>query len=114
MGNLNETGGSGAGCNGGTVLEGRAGVAGGRGAGRDRRRPWRRRKWFLLPDQVIVQFGVSGEHYGPKAVIVLATAALGLGGAAWLAAARAKTGLLLSVVGAAVGVVTLVINLVLF
>ena len=71
-------------------------------------------EWFLLPDQVIVQFGVSGEHYGPKAVIVLATAALGLGGAAWLAAARAKTGLLLSVVGAAVGVVTLAINLVLF
>ena len=46
--------------------------------------------------------------------IVLATAALGLGGAAWLPAACAKTGLLLSVVGAAVGVVTLVINLVLF
>ena len=45
---------------------------------------------------------------------MLATATLGLGGAAWLAAARAKTGLLLSVVGAAVGVVTLVINLVLF
>ena len=112
MGNLNETGGSGAGCNGGTVLEGRAGVvvaavlaviAAAMAAA----------EWFLLPDQVIVQFGVSGEHYGPKAVIVLATA-LGLGGAAWLAAARAKTGLLLSVVGAAVGVVTLAINLVLF
>ncbi len=113
MGNLNETGGSGAGRNGGTVLEGRAGVvvaavlaviAAAMAAA----------EWFLLPDQVIVQFGVSGEHYGPKAVIVLATATLGLGGAAWLAAARAKTGLLLSVVGAAVGVVTLVINLVLF
>lgn len=71
-------------------------------------------EWLLLPDQVIVQFGISGEHYGPKPVIVLITAALGLGGAAWLAAARAKTGLLLSVIGLAVAAVTLVINLVLF
>ena len=71
-------------------------------------------EWLLLPDQVIVQFGISGEHYGPKPVIVLVTATLGLGGAAWLAATRAKTGLLLSVIGLAVAVVTLVINLMLF
>ena len=36
-------------------------------------------EWLLLPDQVIVQFGISGEHYGPKPVIVLVTATLGLG-----------------------------------
>lgn len=71
-------------------------------------------EWLLLPDQVIVQFGVSGEHYGPKWLVVLVSAALGLGGAAWLAAARAKTGLLLAVIGPAVAVVTLAINLVLF
>lgn len=71
-------------------------------------------EWILLPDQVIVQFGISGEHYGPKPLIVLITAALGLGGAGWMAAARAKTGLLLAVIGLAVAVVTLVINLVLF
>lgn len=71
-------------------------------------------EWTLLPDQVIVQFGISGEHYGPKTVIVLITAALGLGGAGWLAAARAKTGLLLGVIGLAVAAVTLVINLVLY
>lgn len=71
-------------------------------------------EWTLLPDQVVVQFGISGEHYGPKPVIVLITAVLGLGGAGWLAAARAKTGLLLGVIGLAVAAVTLVINLVLF
>ena len=71
-------------------------------------------EWVLLPDQVVVQFGISGEHYGPKTVIVLVTAALGLGGAGWLAAARAQTGLLLGVIGLAVAVVTLVINLVLY
>lgn len=71
-------------------------------------------EWILLPDQVIVQFGISGEHYGPKTVIVLITAALGLGGAGWLASARAKTGLLLGVIGLAMAAVTLVINLVLY
>lgn len=71
-------------------------------------------EWILLPDQVIVQFGISGEHYGPKPIVMLITAALGLGGAGWLAAARAKTGLFLGVIGLAVAAVTLVINLALY
>lgn len=70
-------------------------------------------QWVLLPDQVVVQFGMDGEHYGSKLVIVVVTAALGLGGAAWLAASRAKTGLLVSAIGLALAVMTIVINLML-
>ena len=95
----------------GTVLEGRAGlvVAAVLGAAAVALAAL---QWVLLPDQVVVQFGMDGEHYGSKIVIVIATAALGLGGAAWLAASRAKTGLLVSAIGLALAIMTLVINFV--
>lgn len=97
----------------GTVLEGRAGLAVALALG-VAALAFMALEWFLLPDQVVVQFGISGEHYGPKAVVVLITAALGVGGAAWLGVSRAKTGLLLSAVGSGLALVTLAINLVLF
>ena len=97
----------------GTVLEGRAGLAVALALG-VAALAFMALEWFLLPDQVVVQFGLSGEHYGPKAVVVLITAALGVGGAAWLGVSRAKTGLLLSAVGSGLALVTLAINLVLF
>lgn len=96
----------------GTILEGRAGLAVAAALGAAAM-ALAALQWVLLPDQVVVQFGMDGEHYGSKVVIVLATAVLGLGGAAWLAASRAKTGLLVGAIGLALAIMTLVINLVL-
>lgn len=98
---------------GGTVLEGRAGLAVALVLG-VAALALMAAEWVLLPEQVVVQFGVTGEHYGPKAVIVLVTAALGLGGAGWLGATRAKAGLLLAAVGVGLAIVTLAVNLVLY
>ena len=68
-------------------------------------------EWFLLPDEVVVQFGSSGAHYGSKTVMALVSAGLGLGGAGWLAYTRLKIGLLLSVVGVGLAAVVLFVNL---
>lgn len=67
---------------------------------------------LLLPEQVVMHVGLSGEANGwaPKWFPLLASAGLGLAGAAWFAASRAKAGLLVAVTGMAVGVLALVMT----
>lgn len=69
-------------------------------------------QWFLLPDQVVTHFGVTGEVNGwsPKWFPVLLSTGLGLFGTVWFAASREKTGLLLAGIGVAVGIIDLVVN----
>lgn len=68
-------------------------------------------QWGILPDEVITHFNMTGSTTSsPKWVPVLLSAGLGLGGAGWLATARSKTGLVLSLVGVAIALMNLVVN----
>lgn len=73
-------------------------------------------QWLLLPDQVVTHFGVTGgvNGWSPKWFPVLLSTGLGLVGSVWLGGSREKTGLLLAVIGVAVGVIDLAVNVLVF
>ena len=101
--------------NGGKVLEGRAGLAVAVALGATSL-VLAVLQWFLLPDQVVTHFGVTGEVNGwsPKWFPVLLSTGLGLFGSVWLGLSREKTGLLLAGIGVAVGIIDLVVNVFVF
>lgn len=70
-------------------------------------------QWFLLPDQVLAHTAgfIQGASYMPKWEPLVISTALGVGGAAWLGATRAKTGLALGALGVVVAVVLLGMNM---
>lgn len=66
-------------------------------------------QWFVLPEQVVMQMNFAGQpsSYAPKWFPLLLSTGMGLFGTGWFAVSRAKTGLLLAVIGAAAGVLIL-------
>lgn len=69
-------------------------------------------QWFLLPDQVMSHSPgfFQSASYMPKWMPLLLSTALGLGGAGWFAATRAKAGLFIAVLGLVIGVAILLMN----
>ena len=69
-------------------------------------------QWIVLPDQVVMHVGLTGQAngYAPKWFPLVASIGIGLFGTCWFAVTRAKVGLLLGVIGAAVGALALVMT----
>lgn len=70
-------------------------------------------QWFLLPDQVMSHSPgfFQSASYMPKWIPLLLSTVLGLGGAGWFAATRAKAGLLVAVLGLVIGASILLMNM---